>query len=249
MRARFQRLAFRWRARPRVVPVDCCVHYGAFRYGRGDENPYERYALALARGEPIGEARVRFADFLRHYRPRDFGAALGVTLSHTHPLWDFPWRRGGAEAPAWVDDPDDAPDILTHFSERGILGFRLDEEFLWAERLFYSFRRFGFQPAQFGGLIAVRTLVAADGSERHLVLDGNHRVSAIVALGVKDVTVHAVRQHVVRERELPRWPRVADGTYTPDDARRIFSAYFNGNAVTRTTEVPAPILMANAPSV
>lgn len=237
-----QRWAFRLLGQSVVVPVDRCVHYCAFRYGHGEPHPYERYALALARGEDLAAARAAFADFLRHYRPRDFGAALGVTLSRAYALWDFPWVRGGPERAAWVDDPDDAPDIITHFSERGILRFRLEQEFFWAERLHYSLRRFGFQPERADRPIEVRTLLAADGATSHLLLDGNHRLAALVARGAKEVPVRQLARQVVRETELAAWPRVADGTYAPEDARRIFRAYFAGNSTPRTTEVPAPMI-------
>jgi hypothetical protein len=240
---------FRRLAKAKTVPIAQCVHYCAFRYGCGDINPYENYALALARGEPLQAARDRFLDFLRHYRPDDFGAALGVTLSRSHGLWQFPWGGGSAVAtggrPGWVDDPDDAPDIITHFSARGILKFRLEEEFLWAERLFYSLRRRGFQERPSDRAIEACTLTATDGATRYLIIDGNHRISALVAAGHETVTVRCTPLVAVRETALPKWPRVRDGTYTPDDARRVFRAYFTGNQRTRTTDSPAPVLEVN----
>ncbi len=246
MNPRLQAAVFRWLAKPTVVPIAECVHYCAFRYGCGDVNPYENYALALARGEPLAQARARFLDFLRHYRPLDFGAALGVELSRAHGLWQFPWEPGGTTSPAgragWVDDPDDATDIITHFSEKGILRFRLEQEYFWAERLFYSMRRRGFQMSPTDRPIEACTLIAADGARRYLIIDGNHRISALVAAGEKNVTVRATSLVSVREAALADWPRVRDGTYSPEDARRVFRAYFTGNHQTRTTEIPAPVV-------
>jgi hypothetical protein len=235
---------FRWLAKTKTVPIAECVHFCAFRYGCGDVNPYENYATALVRGEPLGEARERFVEFLQHYRPRDFGAALGAVLSRNYGLWQFPWGPAVAttETPGWVDDPDDATDIITHFAERGILRFRIEEEFLWAEKLFYSLRRRGFQMQPGERPIEAQELIAADGATRYLIIDGNHRVSALAARGEKNVIVRSASALAVCEAKLAEWPRVKEGSYAADDARRVFQAYFNGNQRTRTTEIPARVL-------
>lgn len=241
MKAKWQGWLFRWLAQTKAVPIAECVHYGAFRYGCGDVNPYEDYATALVRREPLVLARERFVDFLCHYRPRDFGEALGVELGGRHELWHFPWE---AETPAaaWVAEPDDAPDIITHFSERGILRFRIEEEFLWAEKLFHSIGRHGFRAKAGERPIEAREFWAAGGAKRYLITDGNHRVSALAAIGKKTVVVRSAPWAAVRETACTEWPRVRDGSCTAEDALRIFRAYFNGNHRTRTTEVPATVL-------
>lgn len=249
MSALLRRLVSRYFAATRRVPTDECVHYGAFRYACGAVNPYEEYALALVRGEPLAPARARFIDFLRHYRPRHLGEALGVTLTREYGLWQLPWVAGAAPPahgpPGWTEDPDDAPDIITHFSPHGVLRFRVEEEFLWAEKLFYSLRRRGFDPKLAAHPIEACELRADDGAKRYLILDGNHRVSALVARGEKAVTVRFAPLKSVREAALPRWPQVADGTFSAGDARLVFRAYFDGNRRPRTTEVAAPVLETN----
>lgn len=235
---------FRWLAKAKVVPIRDCVHFGAFRYGCGDVNPYEEYAMALVRGG--AGARAKFTAFLQHYRPRELGAALGVQLSRTYGLWQFPWEPAvpGSDAgtPGWVDDPNDATDIITHFSERGILKFRIEEEFLWAEKLCYSLQRRGFAPRPGERPIEAQELVRSDGAIRYLIIDGNHRISALAARGDKTVTVRSATALAVREAEVTRWPRVRDGSFSAEDAARVLRAYFDGNQRTRTTEVPARIV-------
>ena len=76
----------------RTVAIADCVHFCAYRYGRGETNPYEQYAIGLAAGDPLDAVRSRFVDYLQHFRPRDLGEALGVDLSRAYPLWALPWR-------------------------------------------------------------------------------------------------------------------------------------------------------------
>lgn len=242
MSTRLQRFAFRWLARAETVRVADCVHFCAFRYGCGELNPYEEYAVALAKGEAPEAVRGRFVAFLCSYRPVNLGEALGVTLAGGHGLWEFPWARKrqarGPGRPGWCDEPAAVPDVLTHFSERGIPRKLVEQEFRWLESALRSIREHGYQPGRFSGHPQARKLVAADGTARYLMYDGNHRLSVLAALGEKEVRVRIVPLMTVRETELGRWPLVAAGVYSPDGARRVFRAYFDGN-LRRETSGPA----------
>jgi hypothetical protein len=234
-------LAFRILGRRVRVPIAQCVHYGAFRYGRGEAHPYESYARLLTGPEGRAAAREWLVDFLRHYRPRHFGEALGATLSGRHGLWHYPWARRKPANDGWFADPLGYPDIITQFCEEGILWFRIEQEFFWLERAVYSIRRHGYRPEP-GVVITARRLVRADGTEAFLILDGNHRISALAALGHAEVELCYLPIATVRESKLAGWRQVGSGGYTREDARAVLQAYFNGNPHWRTTEQPAPIL-------
>ncbi len=239
-----QRLAFRWLARKETVPVANCVHFAGFRYGCGEPNPYEGYLVAVASGRDKNQARAEFTDLLQHFRPKHLGEALGATLNRQYPLWHYPWSRGAPAAvrPGWLDNPAEVPDIITFFSERGILRSRIEEEFGWLEDCLESIRRHGYQPARFAGEPRVRRLLAADGQVRFVVHDGNHRLAALAALGVTEVSVRYSPLMTVFESELPHWPGVKSQFFTLDDARRVFLAYFTEKRNFRTTPHPAPII-------
>ncbi|HEY0968105.1 MAG TPA: hypothetical protein VGD88_12005 [Opitutaceae bacterium] len=241
-----QRFAFRWLARSEVVPVAECVHFGAFRYGTGGFNPYENYAVRYLQGQRDA-ARAGLVEFLRHYRPVDLASALGVTLSRSVGLWEYPWMRRAPVAlrgprPGWYDDPAEIPDIVTHFSERGILQRRIEEEFAWLEQTADSIRQHGYCPDRFGGDIQVRCLIASDGARRYLVYDGNHRLSAMAAVGIPLVRVRYVPGMTLRESALSRWRGVVGGAWTAEDATTVFHAYFPGRQSARTTEIAATVL-------
>jgi hypothetical protein len=225
-------------SREETVPIASCVHFCGFRYGRGEYQPYESYVTALARGEDRAAARGRFVRFLQHYRPRHFAEALGATSVREHPLWSYPWIAR-PPPPAWRETFAECPDILTHFCAQGVSGPRIREEWSWLEGALASIREHGYQPARFGSPLSVRRLESADGARMHLVLDGNHRLSALSALGHTVAPVRLLARSVVRETELRRWPQVRSGAWSPEDAQAVFRAYFNGNHRPETTTQPA----------
>jgi hypothetical protein len=227
-------IASAWRGLVTVAIADC-VHFCGCRFGRDERNPYEKYVLDLSRGVDVWKARQHFVDFLRHYRPRHFGQALGCDLSRQYPLWSYPWRRGLPQ-PAWRERADDCPDILTHFSEEGILSYRIDEEFVWLERALAQMRREGYRPDRYGYVVGIELRPAA-GDSTFLLRDGNHRVAALSALGHGHVRMRrALRCAIVRETDIEWWPQVRSGLYTVEDARKVFGAYTHGNRRLRTTD-------------
>lgn len=228
------------------VPISSCVHYCGFRYGRGEFNPYENYVVALSQGEPLQDVRHRFEEFLRYYRPHNLGEALGVSLTRDYPMWEFPWYPQSTQLSskgAWMESPVDVVDIVTHFSSAGILRHRIDEEFSWLENAYISIRKVGYHPSRFAGHIRALKLVNEQGHARYLIQDGNHRLSALVALGNTEVVVsHNIRM-TIRSNDVSRWPQVAAGYYSRKDAEDVFGAYFRGNSSPKTTDMAAPIIV------
>ena len=87
-----------------------------------------------------------------------------------------------------------------------------------------------------------RKLVAETGAAAWLLLDGNHRVAALSALGEPRVRVRYLPVATVEESALEKWSQVNGGRYSAADARAVFRAYFEGNRSPRTVEMPAPVL-------
>lgn len=231
---------------PRLIeaPLHACVHpYTAFRYGAQEYNPYETYQLALQRGDSVRDVRRQFVDFLRHYRPRHFGEALGVALSQPWATCIFPWDDhdpGDWRRHGWREIPDDSPDLLTHFSEAGIPSVRIDEEFMWLERALRLIGVYGYQPEKHKPAEALE-LRRADGKSAFLLVDGNHRAGALVALGCRSTIV--VRcDRIVCEDDVDKWPSVRLGRIARSDALAIFHAFFSGNTRWERSVVPAEII-------
>ena len=227
----------------REVAIADCVHFCGFRYGRNEMNPYENYICGLADGKPLAWLRECFIDFVRHYRPQDLGEALGIATSKPIPLWWLPWKSwrkllhpGGG----WQKSPEDVVDIMTYFISSGVEIRRIEKEFFWLERAYLAIRDIGYQPDLFD-YIDVFELRGLNDS-RFLVIEGNHRLSALHALGHERVRV---RQRAFYRACLSRarfWPLVLSGHVPFPDAVAIFKAYFAGNQVPHRAGVPAALL-------
>lgn len=222
-----------------TVPIAQCVHYGGFRYGHMEDHPYETFTQMCSKGDGKG-AREWLIEFVSHYRPKHLGEALGLGLDREYPLWSYPWVRADPSGSGWFDDPGSPPDIITFFSEAGILWFRIEEEFVWLERTLYSIREKGYVLSRSNGIVA-RKLLGSDGSEAFLILDGNHRLSALSALGQTTVELTFLPVSVIKESDVEKWPKVRRGQYTRSDAKRVFQAYFAGNMKWKTSS-PAKII-------
>jgi hypothetical protein len=224
------------------VPISECVHFCGFQYGRGAPNPYENYVSGLVRGAPKSDLRSNFIDFLRYYRPLDLGEALGISTRRSVPLWLLPWkswnklRRKGA----WRQSLDEIVDILTYFSPAGIRYSRIIEEFGWLESALDSMQISGYLPKQHSFITVFE--LAADGESRYIVVDGNHRISALAALGETNVIVRKFPLATARRANASWWPLVLSGHVSRADALAIFDAYFAGNLIPYRSETPARVL-------
>lgn len=225
-----------------TIPIDACRHYCAFRYGSNSFNPYENYIVGLSQGISKFVLKAQFEEFLRFYRPRDFGAVYGLKFSKPIPLWCFPWHAGGPMNPrqGWPDALDDVPDIITHFCERGIRRSRVEEEYFWMERALNTISARGYQPEAMG-YITVSEFRGTDRSV-YLVTDGNHRLSALVALGHRQVVVKRDTWACVSLADCNTWPQVQLGRYTCQDATALFDIYVKGVDGFVRAPCPAPIL-------
>jgi hypothetical protein len=126
------------------------------------------------------------------------------------------------------------------FCSKGVLDFRIQQEFYWLERAFARLSSEGFQPNKYCIPISVLALISNDEGERYLVLDGNHRISALVALGIEFAEMQVVSK--VEERFVNKWKGVKEKKYTIDDALLIFKRYFIGNCQPNFACEPALII-------
>lgn len=84
-----------------------------------------------------------------------------------------------------------------------------------------------------------------DGQSRaYLVEDGNHRLSALVALGVRDVLVQQLPIDTVALAQLPTWPQVQSGYYLPAEAEQLLRVYLRGMDGFPRSAVPATMIEA-----
>jgi hypothetical protein len=206
-----------------TIPLDRCYHYRGFRYGGFGNNPYEDYILGLARGASVETLRHEFANAILTCRPRTFGEFLQLRISE-QPPWLFPWTPSHHVVPPPIVEPAQNPDIVCHSCEQGVLVSHINREFNWLERAYASIRAQGYLPDAHGYITCIE-LAGADESS-YLVLDGNHRISALHASGMREVQIKQLIGSRVLRSEASRWSQVRNGTYSLSDALQVFDRYF-----------------------
>jgi hypothetical protein len=225
-----------------IVPINQCRHYCAFRYGCKSFNPYENYIIGLHEGISLVEIRKRFDDFLMYFRPRSFGEVFGIEMSRHVPLWVYPWSHGQFidTNAGWRDILAEVPDIITHFCEQGIQRSRIEEEYFWLEQAYTSISKYGYQPNSYSFIEAFEL---KKGNENVYVLtDGNHRISALSALGHKHVLIKVSRSIKWNGKNHQKWNQVRLGTYSEQDAIQLFNVYFTGVNNFKRSNQPAKII-------
>jgi hypothetical protein len=208
----------------RIVPIDRCYHYRGFRYGGYGNNPYEDYVVGLANGRNLQILRSAFAEAILQSRPTCMGEALQIKLQSV-ALWDFPWSRSRPADNDQIRDPADNPDIVCHYCAQGILASHINRELRWLEAAFASIRKVGYAPESLG-FIRCQELQGQHFST-YLVLDGNHRISALHAIGMRKLAAKIATGQRVRRIDANRWPRVVAGAYNLENALMVFDRYFS----------------------
>lgn len=214
--------ANRLREKRLEVPIERCYHFRGYRYGGFSNNPYEDYVLGLAEGHDVMALRNVFAKTMLCNAPRNMGEALSLTLGDVPP-WEFPWDHAPRTGWQPIADPVMNPDIVCHHCQAGVLASHINREFAWLEASFHSIRTGGYQPDSLGYIRCLHFV--GDGLSSYLVLDGNHRISALHTVGARNVVVKLVPR-TIRRSNVNRWPRVIDGTYSTSSALRVFDRYF-----------------------
>lgn len=209
-----------------------CFHYLGCHYSaRFGVNPYLDYVLDIAEGRDV--ARRNFLKTILSHRPRTLNEAYDLKLDVDYPLWHYPWQNDELKSGyGWLNDPDNCPDILTFYSEGGVLSHRVEQEFYWLERAFKTISIEGYRPDQFG-YIKVIEFRCNELSSTYLVADGNHRIASMVAAGILVAKVEVIK--IIDIDDIFIWPGVASGVYTKNDSQKIYSYMLNPNKKIKCT--------------
>lgn len=226
------------------ISIASCRHYCGWRYGGFGNNLYEDYIVGLVNGIPLEILRKTFARRIFGTRRTNMDELLGIQLPRHYPPWIYPWSWQSVFARYKPYAAAVNPDIVCHTSPDGILASHINREFAWCEAALDSISRHGYQP-EMHGYVTVLRLVGHEGEKSHLVLDGNHRLSALTALHESEI--RAVIHGLVRLNCSRLWPGVLVGQFGHEDAVAIFSRYFlDENPVIREAEPDATLLVDEA---
>ncbi len=207
------------------IPVKECVHFRGFRYGGFGNNIYEDYILGLANNIKITQLRSVFTKRVLAYRGNDFSSALNIKLSRKYTPWIYPWTlRALRKSPFQNYSPAENPDIICHYSPEGILTSHINREFFWLERAYKAISSGGYKPESYGYINLA--CLSNKTEKRYLALDGNHRLSAVHALGISKIKANVIYPFLWNKRMSKIWPGVISNNFSHEDAITIFERYF-----------------------
>ena len=206
------------------IQISDCIHYRGFRYGGFGNNIYEDYIVDFAAGVDVNLIRQKFLRRVLAFRGVFFADVLNIQLKKNYPPWIFPWSwssvmRNNFSYYSSINNPD----VICHYSCDGVLASHVNREFGWLERSL-EFMRAGYDPDAFG-YITVQKMCGVE-KTRYLVLDGNHRLASLHAIGNEVVRVKVIAPLLMSHKYSRIWPGVVSGRFFIDDARAIFDRYF-----------------------
>ncbi len=219
--------------------------FGLFHYPL-DRPPLLENAIQASFETPDQAPRLlreALSAYYQSWQPATAGELLGVPDSDIPalvgvPPWAVPWPWEPLDADTWRD-------LRSRVEARensSSLGRKLSIEAGWkccgpvdAEKLEVEVRRlmgliesirlYGLQRHdRLDGDITAVLLCVPDGEWRWQVIGGGHRFEVLASLGADSLPVRIER--IVRRDEVEYWAGVANGTYSPEVALKLFDRCF-----------------------
>lgn len=205
----------------KIVDIDLCYHYLGYRYGGYKNNLYEDFIVGLYQGKDIAQVKLQFMNRIFGTRTFEFGEALKVNLRQKYPKWSFPWSPTNHAS----NSAHSNPDIICHTSKAGILASHINREFEWLIAALENMKN-SYQPEKYGYITLLELYNGA--LSHYIVLDGNHRISALHALGHKKIEVKVLPKKI-NYRYRYFWKGILSRKFNIHDAEIIFNRYFYEN--------------------
>lgn len=204
------------------IPIKDCRHFRGHRYGLFSNHIYEDYVYGLSKNTPIETLRLQFIKRLLGMRSDDFGKTLGIALINKYSNWDYPWNMYKTKLDFL---PSNNPDIVCHTSlSHKILMSHINREFKWLEKVYDSIKNQGYLPEKYEYITVLK--LASHQKNSFIVLDGNHRLSALSVLGETHVKMKVLSKMFLKEALSFLWFGLLFRNYTLADSKAVFSRYF-----------------------
>ncbi len=205
-----------------LIAIKDCRHFRGYRYGLYSNNIYEDYIVGISRGVDLQVLRLQFVKRIIGTRTTNFAETLGIVLSKKAQNWDYPWNMRTTKTDFTAFNN---PDIVCHTSTDGkILISHLNREFTWLENAFANIKNEGYLPEK-NSYITVLKLVSQE-KNSYIVLDGNHRISTLAALGISHCKMRVLTKFLLHENLHYLWFGYLFRQYTTQDSLSIFLRYF-----------------------
>jgi hypothetical protein len=160
--------------------------------------------------------------FQKRFTPEGISDLMDPPLECRLPRFVYPWGpfvKGSEGLDPWTSRK--CGPATDEFIER---------EFRGTMALHDKIKREGYSPWRPGNSFMSGTfLVDRAGDRRFVITQGNHRAASLAVLGWKTFAMRTspgLILHEVREEDAPRWPWVAEGRCSLEEALRVFRFFF-----------------------
>ncbi|GAB1408848.1 hypothetical protein MASR1M90_00020 [Desulfovibrionales bacterium] len=185
-------------------------------------NIYEDYIVGLVNNADLDFLRIQFIKRILGSRTKFLAETLDLKLKKQYYNWDYPWNFRSKKNHIYSAYSN--PDIVCHTSKEGVLISHINREFIWLEQALRQIKNFGYLPDKYS-YITVLKLKYYD-NRSYIVLDGNHRISALSALGYKRCKVRIFNKFFLNFRYRFLWITLLNQKYSIGDAEKVFLRYF-----------------------
>ena len=208
----------------RLIDIEQAVTIFGRQFSEEGLHPIVKTIKEYQSNRKINVENTSLYRYHNKFTPDDMCQAFGQRSSLCSlPLFVFPWGkfRIGCNK---IKDP-----LRSRFCGPTEPS-RIQREFLDSINLYLNIKNNGYQLIKHRSIIGGTFIISKNSKKRFIVLQGNHRVSALAALGHKKVLVYTMRGYLskIEESKLDSWKEVRKGNCNKDLAIEIFNSFFNG---------------------
>ncbi len=207
---------------------DCRTIFGA-GFGVGQWHHLVETFREIEKQNELNYKNTSLYKFLKNFRPKSICDLVTCSDGTKLPLFQYPW--GSFNTFDGKKDP-----LKSRFCGPSEDSF-IEEEFHRSIRLFKDLKKSGYRPlSPNNDYVSGSILEKLNGEKIFVVLQGNHRLAALAALGITEVEIRlypSIVKPFIREKDVLSWNRVKSGDCSVEDSLRIFNWFFDqsGNAL------------------
>lgn len=173
----------------------------------------------------IKYSETKLYNFHKNFTPSSTNEALGVKSKIILPLFKYPWGyfRLNARKKNQITSSFCGPS-----SDRLI-----SKEFNKIISLYNNIKDYGYKTIAKKSIIGGTFLVKNNGKKKFVVLQGNHRISVLSALGRKKVLVYTMKGYhqYIEESSMENLSKLNNVNCPKDVSREIFNSFFKKDAL------------------
>ncbi len=209
----------------RLISIDQAVTIFGRQFTSGSAHPLVETIKEYKKNCDIDYCDTALYRYHSAFKPNNTNVALGASVGEKPlPLFQYPW--GGFRL-NYKGDKNQTKSRFCGPSDDDLI----DKEFHETINLYNNIKNNGYKLISKKSVIGGTFMIRDNGEKKFVVLQGNHRMAVLSALGYKKVFVYTMTgyQEYIHESSLQDWSMVKNGACSSTISHEIFNAFFNEN--------------------